>query len=367
MAMVFTQPIIERDPEKKFFRIKANPPGRPYIRENILGYEDIEIGFGAVVNGSIYSKRNALLEHGVIVNGSIQANDKLVIQGGSYSTETYDTPTIIVGSIMGKNVTLGEHPKSRAQLSYWKEKPLVVIGDVMADYIDLQNGVVIYGNLFVNKRLLVNGKTYVSGIITINDETSEIEIKDTTAFTVMSKGKIIFGKGSTIVYPFSVANEIVVKDKVRYIGKYCMECQEQNKSFCSKYLNGECGEFDYIDERYIYKKKIGVRTASIMSIQLHYSKRIVGEIMEGAYSLLNQELLSTEARKEQIREYMEKIKHEQSTLNLQQITKILEKPVTEEEAKWKAWAEVKKKEIEAELEKFKLMVSERTKFIEKLL
>ena len=360
---------IEDKPGELFYIRPPTPPGRndPEIRD-IVDYKTIRIGFGNVIRGHIAGIESVEIEHGSIIVGSITSHGLIKIEYGGYGdipNGKQGIPTTICGSIAGKQIMLGTKPQSKTQLKYWSERPLLILGNISGDNIRIEGRVVIRGNIYATKNLVVDGTLYITGMILHEDEKGKVYIKNTTCYCVISRGTVEVDHGVTLINPLIIGRKInFLASGVRYMGSICMNCKlEQKEKFaCKPYMEGKCTNYPILTP--IFAVKSG--DAVIFSPINFWGPGAINKLYDIAESFLANEIMKRNREKTSIINFAEKIKHPEVLDQLgSAVDRALAPPVlSPEAAKWLAIKEIKKAEIEAELKKTQMLINERLKVLE---
>ncbi len=132
-----------------------NPPSREGIYAR-----SIKVGYGSLVNSSIFGRDSVHLEHGCCEHG-----------GG-----------LINGSITSKGAIIIDGPK--AKLDDFSAGNLIIVGDLIGKSIEIRGNTVIWGNVISEGDVTIKGRNSVFGIA--YSKYGHINIENSSLFTAIA-------------------------------------------------------------------------------------------------------------------------------------------------------------------------------------
>jgi hypothetical protein len=163
--------------------------------------QDVDCKYGVQIDGDVFGRGEISLEYGGAAHAAAADEDE-------------DPPTIgtrILGSIVSEGSVKIVSPD--AKLDDWEARPVKIYGDVTADHLMIEEPTIVYGNVVVEERLLVDAP-----LVVIGEARSEgsLEASDICAFSISARNDIVLGTNAVTVNPAIRSQEgsITVAERV---------------------------------------------------------------------------------------------------------------------------------------------------------
>ncbi len=132
-----------------------NPPGREGIYAR-----SIKVGYGSLVNSSIFGRDSVQLEHGCCEHGE----------------------GLINGSVTSKGTIIIDKPK--AKMDDHKTGNVIIVGDLIGKSIIIRGNTIIWGNVISERDVTIKGNNSIFGIV--YSKFGHVNIENSSVFTAIA-------------------------------------------------------------------------------------------------------------------------------------------------------------------------------------
>ncbi|MCS7109478.1 MAG: hypothetical protein NZ903_01630 [Candidatus Micrarchaeota archaeon] len=171
--------------------------GAIYLPKDGIYCRILDVGYGAIVNCSVFGKEGVTIESGAGIKGS----------------------TLINGSVISDGKIRIVHPKSKEE--DYNEEYLIVKGDIFGGEIEIEAPSIVLGSVVSSDHVLINDNTIVYGSITSNKVYAQ---KLTCNF--IAGDYLEIGDCVSVFTPTVLAKEIKL-EKLRVISPICRDCNKK--------------------------------------------------------------------------------------------------------------------------------------------
>ena len=171
-----------------------------------------------------------------------------VLAGNNISYESHsDAPAVVIGDMgafIRKDFERSE--ESVRGITVKGKSPLMVVGNILTDYLTVESPLIVVGNVSVASELRVEAPTLVLGRIVIGSRNQKGKgyVEKSTFFQLYAFGDLTLGPCNTTFLPIitSKGGTLELKSKVvRVFNLPCMFCGEVSDPFlCTYYLDSKC-------------------------------------------------------------------------------------------------------------------------------